>query len=237
MTEIVDVFPLADRAAWVSAHHSAGGLPSQSWEYCHALAASGIESKLARVRSDNSTMLLPFFERQWNGTTDICTVLGLSGTSINPASPAPLALWSDWSRKQAWVAGYIQLAAGTPPIVCPEGDKLALGNKVFLLPVVNDPKEQWLHTSAIIRRKIAKGERSGAGLVQDLPANFEALRQFYPATMRRVKARTVYDLSDETLRRLVMSKGSLVLGAEIKGRISAVTVFLVSSSEAEYYII
>src|SRR4051794_25865056 len=105
----ITIIALDERDRW-EAEHGRDGLPSQSWTYAHALRATQIEPKLAVVRHGGARMLLPFFERSWHGATDIATTIGLSGASIAPPSPAPLARWREYARTRGWVAGYLRLA-------------------------------------------------------------------------------------------------------------------------------
>lgn len=88
----VSILTLAEREQWTREHASAD-LPSQSWSYASALAASGIEPKLAVVRSAQSWMLLPFFERERRGLVDVCTLYGLSGASACGDANALFTLW------------------------------------------------------------------------------------------------------------------------------------------------
>src|SRR6266576_2484865 len=109
MADDIEVLGIEDRERWLAAHRD-GGLPSQSWHYAWALSASGIEPKLAIVRSHGARMLLPFYERDWRGSIDVATLLGASGASIVPSSAAPLSLWHEYAVAQGWVAGYVQLS-------------------------------------------------------------------------------------------------------------------------------
>src|SRR5262249_5195987 len=109
MADDISVFSVEDRERWEDEHRQ-GGLPSQSWIYARGLMPSGIRSQLAVIRCRGMRMLLPFFERSWNGTTDVATIPGLSGAIIDPSSAAPLLLWRDFAIGQRWIAGYIQLA-------------------------------------------------------------------------------------------------------------------------------
>src|SRR5712692_6838493 len=109
MTEDITILCLDDRDRWIAEHQN-GGLPSQSWHYAWGLSATGVAPKLAVVRAGGARMLLPFIERSRRGTTDIATILGLSGASMTPTSSAPLGLWQEYAAAQGWVAGYIQLA-------------------------------------------------------------------------------------------------------------------------------
>src|SRR5712692_5686640 len=109
MTEDITILCLDDRDRWI-AEHQDGGLPSQSWHYAWGLSATGVAPKLAVVRAGGARMLLPFEVRSWCESTDIATILGLSGASITGGSGAPLVLWREFAAAQGWVAGYLQLA-------------------------------------------------------------------------------------------------------------------------------
>jgi hypothetical protein len=160
----VSIVSIDERDRW-EAEHAEDGLPTQSWRYAWALSASGLEPKLAVVRAGGSRMLMPFFEREWMGSTDIATLLGLSGASIAPSSMAPLAQWREYAIAQGWVAGYIQLAASVALPAVTEGDELVTSNEVFFIDLrVADLLRRM---SNIVRRKIRRAERSGVSLVVD----------------------------------------------------------------------
>ena len=166
------------------AEHEAGGLPTQSWSYAWALSASDVKPKLAVVLSGGARMLMPYFERDWMNTTDIATILGLSGASISHGSNRPLSLWREFAAQQGWVAGYIQLAPSADLREPPAEDELVTSNAVFLLDIrAGDVLDS---ASTMIRRKVRKAERLGVTLVDDRVELSEAMRRLYPATLRRV---------------------------------------------------
>src|SRR5438105_3396834 len=168
MTGDITVLSLSDRDRWI-AEHQEGGLPSQSWHYAWGLSAAGVEPKLAVVRAGPSRMLLPFEERRWMETTDIATVLGLSGASITPASGGPLALWQEYAAAQGWIAGYIQLAVCGDLDVeqSPVTGRAVANNAVFLLDLRKEIARASLSDN--IRHKIGRAEKSGVRLMDDRP--------------------------------------------------------------------
>jgi hypothetical protein len=227
----VCIIPIEDRERW-NAEHRQGGLPSQSWHYAWGLSASGIDPKLAVVRSRGARMLMPFFEREWRGAIDVATILGLSGASISPSSSAPLALWRDYGVQRGWVAGYVQLATSVALGRSLPGAELVTGNTVFLLDLrAGDPLEA---VSRGMRHKIGAAAELGAVLVDDPDALAQGLKRLYPEAMRRVGASPRYLFSEATLERWASSPSSLVLGARIGGSVEAVSVWPVSGEEAEY---
>jgi hypothetical protein len=233
MTDELRVISIDDEKQW-KAEHEAGGLPSQTWRYAWALSASGIDPKLAVVRSGGARMLLPFFEREWLGTTDVATIRGLSGASISPSSNAPLHLWREYAAERGWVAGYIQLGTTVALEAALDGDELVAHQRVFLLDL--RAPDLLRSASNIVRRKIRRAVKLGAVLVEERHVVADALKRLYPPTMRRVGARPVYAVSPATLERWVLDPSSIALGARVGGSVEAVSIFCVAGRHAEYHI-
>jgi hypothetical protein len=233
MADEILILSIEDRERW-NAEHRDGGLPSQSWHYAWALSASGINPKLAVVRSKHARMLMPFFERDWRGHTDIATTLGLSGASISPISPAPLSLWREYATGQGWVAGYVQLAPSVELAEPPPGDELSTSNAVFLLDL--RVREVLAAASKSVRRKVRKASDLGATLVDDRRVLAEELKRLYPAAMRRLGAQPQYDFSPETLERWALDPSSVALGASVRDSVEVASVACVSGRQAEYHI-
>ena len=234
MSDELTILSLADRDRW-TAEHDDCGLPSQSWRYAWGLSASGVAPKLAIVRSRGARMLLPFVEREWRGTTDIATIMGISGASIMPASAAPLALWREFAAAQGWVAGYIQLAASLDLAADEVRGRLVTNNMTLLLDLRDEPSQQSF--SRTIRRKIRAGEDAGAVVSDDRQALSGILQRLYPQTMQRVGAAAQFDYSPATLERWALDPASELVGAAVGGTIEAVYLFLVAGTHAESHIL
>jgi len=232
MKDAVQILTLADRSQWLE-QTGRDGLPSQSWTYAHALRNSGVEPKLAVIAAGSARMLLPFFEREWKGTTDIATIFGLSGASIAPTSPAPLATWREYAASRGWVAGYIQYSPYLESVAS-SGEDIVAGNSVVLLDLA--PAEPMADAADSVRAKIRAAAKDQVPIVDDRARLSAALQELYPATMRRVEARPQYAFSAETLRGWAEDPSAVVLGAEHEGRIDAVSVFLVAGRYAEYHV-
>jgi hypothetical protein len=234
MTDEVTVLSLKDRDRWV-AEHKQGGFPSQSWSYAWAVSASGIDPKLAIVRSGGARMLLPFYERNWMDSIDVATIVGASGASIVPSSTAPLSLWREFAVGQGWVTGYIQLWPFADLDQFRRDSRLAINNVNFLLEL---PHLNILESaSRTIRRKIDGAATSGAILVDNREALAERLKHLYPETMQRMGAPSHFRFSPETLERWAFDPESLVLGAAVENVIEGVYVFRVAGNYAESHIV
>ena len=231
--ERIAIISLDERDRW-EAEHRRDGLPSQSWTYVDALRAMGIEPALAVVRVGGARMLLPFFERSWGGATDIATTIGLSGASIVPSSPAPLALWREYARERGWVAGYLRLAASVAFEDEVPDVGLVPNRTVFLVDLVG--RDVLKASSEIVRRKVRRAARLGAVLVDDRDRLAERLRDLYPATMVRADAAAEYAFPAQALEQWARDPSSVVLGGSLGPSIEAVSVFCVAGRQAEYHV-
>jgi CelD/BcsL family acetyltransferase involved in cellulose biosynthesis len=231
MTEDISIISVEDRERWEDEHRE-GGLPSQSWIYARGLMASGIMAKLAVVRCKGSRMLLPFFERSWNGTTDIATIPGLSGASIDPSSAAPLSLWREFAISQRWVAGYIQLAMAVRLDEIPPGSQLVAHNSCFILDL-----RRWDSTrvcSSNIWKKIRLAVRKGVQIIDDKRALSESLKHLYPRAMQRRGATTIF--SSEALDQWARDPACLIIGAALNNAVVAVHLIFVAGVNAEWHV-
>lgn len=231
MGESIRIIPLSDQDAWSEAV-AAFGRPSHAWAYQRAISRVGAEAQLALVESGSSRMILPFVEREWHGSVDIATPIGLSGASIEGPGSAPLELWRDYARGRGWVAGYIQLADDVASDIVANGDPVIEGNEVFLLDIGgSDPVAR---ASEIVRRKLRRANRAGATLVLERSELASSLVRLYPSSMERLGASDGYLHDQAGLRTLASAPDVLVVGAALAGAIESVSVFLHSGHRAEY---
>lgn len=190
-----------------------------------------MEPKLALVSTSEGGMVLPFYERQWDGTTDICTWLSVSGAKLWGDPRSALLVWQDHARQSGWVAGYIQVE---PCSLLPKVDGAVVGNAVFLVNL-NQP-DPLVSASQGLRRNIRQTESSGVVLVDDRPALADALVRIYPTAMERIGASPAYELPEAALRDLAHAEQSVVLGASYGDCVDAIVVAPYSQSLGEYFI-
>jgi hypothetical protein len=228
MTVDIRIATLADRPAW-DAIHAASGIPSHGWPYAEALSHSGIDPRLAIVSGAGGRLVIPFFERTWQGTTDVCTWLSVSGARLEPPFRPLLDAWCAYGRSRSWVAGYLQVE---PESEVADIEEARAGNEVFLV----DLSTSGPLPSARLRRKIRRASRSGTELVEDRALLAEALVRLYPATMARLGASAAYQLSDRSLRHMAGAPSNLVLGAAGDGELQAVIVVPIEGGRAEFFL-
>jgi hypothetical protein len=227
----LQIASLAEPDLW-RAVQAEGRIPAHAYSLAAALAESGIDPRLALIRTAEGGMVVPFFARDWQGTTDICTWLSVSGARLWGDPAGALAIWDAHARACGWVASYIQVE---PESSLPAIPGAGTGNSVFLLDL-NQP-DPLAAASQIIRRKVRKADAAGTVLIEDRARLADALVKLYPAAMMRLGASAAYQLSPETLRKLALMPDGLTIGAaNPDGEMTAVMVFPVSGTRAEYFL-
>jgi len=227
----VQIISLSDPDRW-RAELAIDGRPSQAWDYLSAISRPGAEPRLAIVQAEGARMVLPFIERDWQGSVDIATPLGLSGASMQPASTAPVALWREYAISRGWVAGYIQLADDLDIGALGDLDQVVAGNEIFLLDLRG--ADAMAPASEIVRRKLRRAVKHGVALARDPVMLADALVRLYPDTMARLGASSVYRHDEAGLRQLANLEGAVVVGAIVDGAVESVSVFLRAGRRAEY---
>lgn len=211
--------------------HAQGGIPAHAHGLAAGLAKSGIEPRLALVRTRDGGMVLPFFERRWQGATDICTWLSVSGARLWGDPVSALDLWQEHARACGWVAGYIQVE---PDSLHSDVPGMADGNTVLMMDL--DVPDVLAGASRTIHRSIRGAISRGVRLEEERSLLADAFVRLYPPAMTRLGASTAYDLAPETLRALALSPDALVLGAALGSELHVVTVFPASHGRAESFL-
>lgn len=230
MTAEIRVATLRDPEIW-HGFHAESGIPSHSWSYAATFAASGIAPRIARVSDGHGRLIIPFYERAWRGTTDVCTLLSVSGAYARPPVAGLVDAWSEFSRAQGWVAGYLQFGPESPQEGLEDAHE---ANEVFLVdlavPDILAPASQ------LIRRKVRRAAAEGATLVENRDALAEALVHLYPRTLERVGASAAYSLPAAALHVLAQASEVMILGAGGPERIESVMVFPYTGQRAEFFL-
>lgn len=224
----VTILALQDREAWERVY-AAHGLPSHSWHYANGLAAAGYDPRLAVVEADGARLVLPFFERDWNGHTDIASLPSLSGAAHDGATLAPFEVWAEYARAQGWVCGYVQLAIGAPDLRPLAGDAVVQHNVMIRFDLDSWDFETSVSRNA--RKSIKKGDRMGAVMTLDKDRLLGPFQDLYAAAMERFDAAMTFP--PEAIARWFDDPQVVVFGAEIDGQVEAVHLTRFHGAHAE----
>ncbi|SMY07366.1 hypothetical protein [Flavimaricola marinus] len=211
----ITVFGLADRAGWEAATAGPDAMPSHDWAYAAGLAVAGIEPQLAVVEADGARMILPFFERRWNDTTDIATLPGLSGAVIPSDGAAPLSLWRDYAAERGWVCGYLQISVTTTmPAVAPP-DRVQAHNALYVFDLTDwDIHHSLGHN---MRKTYRRATRDGVAFTTDQSRLAAAFPALHVEAMARAGEGPVFPV--EVLSHWAKAANVVFIGGELDGEI------------------
>lgn len=212
---VITLYGLGDRSGWDAATAGPQTFPSQTWAYARALAAAGLAPQLAVVEADGARLVLPFHERSFRGFTDIATLPGLSGASLHPASPAPLALWRDYAAGRGWVCGYLQLSVSTGAFAVMAPDRVLSHNALFVFDLATWTAER--SPGHNMRKTLRRCEREGAVFCTDRDRLAEVFPALHTASMARLGDAPIFPT--ETLAVWAEDPDVQFIGGAIDGQI------------------
>ena len=225
----ITLFGLDDRSEWEAATAGPDNMPSHSWAYAKGLVAAGFNPQLAVIEASGARMVIPFYERTWQGMTDIATLPGLSGATIHPTSAAPAMLWRDYAAERGWVCGYLQLSVTTGALSVSSPDWTQSHNGLFVFDLAT-----WHIDRSIghnMRKTLRRADRDGAVLVTDrdrLAAVFPAL---HAEALARAGAPPVFP--PEVLALWAEDPEVCYIGGEIDGEIVVAGLCRMRGGQAE----
>lgn len=231
MPATIRIASLDNPTLW-DALQARAGMPSQSKSYASAFATPAQIPQLALVEAASGGFLsMLFYEREWCGTTDICTFLSVSGSWAADPVDGLVDAWTDFAGNRGWVAGYLQFA---PDCTTDGLPGLQEGNQVFLFDLTQ--ADRLAAASQLIRRKLKRAVAQGAVLVEDRAILADALARLYPEAMLRVGASAAYIMTEQALRNLAVAPDILIIGAAVGANIESVMVFPTAGRRAEFFI-
>lgn len=176
-----------------------------------------------------------------SGWTDIESVYGFCGPLATTADPAFLAeAWlhfDDWCRQQRVVAEFVRFH----PLLRNEGlhASATAVEKVrdhVVLDLSQTEAQLWAGYSKENRNMIRKATRLGVECrVGPLPEQIESLVELYRVTMERNRAAPAYYFSRRHFEALANTP-SLVGAAVMRGRVVAVSLFLLGERRIHYHL-
>lgn len=235
------MIPLTEAAAWDAALEGLDCPAPHTRAYCDALRhSSGTHPFLYAAEAPGARLVCSLSLRRVDSDApaDVCSPYGFGGfySTFAPGQAATLQQqWVDLCRRQGICAAYImqhpasEFARGlwhdevVPSSLC-----------VYVTDLSLDEDTLWARLDKVHRYEIRRLARdTTVHAACDTPMVLEALLKHYPNTMQAVGAAAVYHFSPETLRRFAALPGALLLGAEVRGQVEAVALFLRSGAHGE----
>ncbi len=230
------LIPLADEKSWQLALKALPYLPAHSYAYNHAIAQHmGAEHFLYVFSEGPTTVCCPFAVREKGGIKEVFTPYGFSGLCTNGSINNFWKQFHAFMQHQGFVTGYmLQHPLCSPPeqrAAFPTRPLFALNLRVSLDELLSTMHQthryeirRWLELPDI---KIS---------TEKIPEARGAFLKFYPEAMARSGASSAYAFNPKTLNAFMDMPECLIVSAAHKGQIEAVSLFLYTSSGADYFL-
>ncbi len=159
-----------------------------------------------------------------------------SGQRENPLDALP-ACWAACCAEHGFVTAYLMQHPMYSLSEAQWGDELHGHHPLCVMDLGQSEEALWTGMGKTHRYEIRKLQQGGGQeMVRDASRLEPDLLRLYPQTVRRVGASTTYSFTEETLRLLAGSEGSLLLGVQDTAGLQAVAVFLYTPTAADYFL-
>lgn len=229
MTATHTLIPLSAPNEWAAALRDVPHEFGHTWAYCDALSqTTGDQTYLYSFVDDQTKVVCPLIERQFEGYVDIATPPGFSGfvglgdTAIFPEH------WRAFTESRGYVCGYLGLNPSLPNALKFSG---AISyNSIYALDLRPDIETILAGFDRNRRREIRSAGHTAGDLIEDRSRLTDFLIAEYGPFMERLGAVSSYTRSPETLRQWCELDNVLLVGAGTSGRINAVYAFAFTPS-------
>jgi hypothetical protein len=229
-----ELIPLASSERW---NEVLAGFPhsfSHTWEYCQAMfLTTGYPTYLYRFTIGDKTVLCVFCERGFQGTTDIVSPYGFNGFIACDDCPEFNQHWKLFLKDRGYVCGYIGLNPLTDLNLGFQVEELFSNNEVFLLDLTRSEEEIVSAMSRNRRRQIKKASLERGSYTMDKEVLSGFFLDNFSSFMKDRKASSVYQFSRATLKSLVDSDHSILVGYLEGETVVAVTLFGYTNNAAD----
>lgn len=223
--------PEAWKRALTGIPHSFG----HTWENCYAMSlTSGHRTYLYCLEHEETRIVCPLAEREYNGALDIVKPFGFSGFVGHGNWEEFQHHWKQFTRERGYVCSYLGINPVFDHGASFNPAELFQYDTVHLLDLTLDDAELWRNLSTNRKRQLRDWQQVSGNLVFQQ----EQLVDFFLAHHReffsRKGADQCYHFSDETLSFLFDLDNVVLVGIGGSRGIEAVSVFAYTADLGEY---
>ncbi len=214
--------PAEWRQALAGIKHSFG----HTWGNCYAMHLStGLPTYLYCYESDDVRIVCPVAEREYGGFIDIVKPFGFSGFVGTGDDPGFYIQWKKFARQHGYVCGFL----GLNPVFNYSGtfprEEIFQYDSVYVLNLTLSMDQLFANLHRARQRELKKRDGTNPDLVFNKPALAAFFTENYTDFIRSKHADSFYYFSPECLSFLMGLDSIMLVGAQISGKIVAVTVF------------
>lgn len=195
-----------------------------TWECCSAVHhTSALPTYLYCLDQADVRMVCPFSERQWRGSTDICTPAGFSGFAANGTLTGASERWKVFAKSRDYVCGYFAQHPLFSNHVNLEQAGWANKNFYFDLTLGRDALLKRMRPNR--RNAIWRWYAAGKKYLNDREALSAFLVRHHADFMRQADASAASFYSERTLEAICVDPASELVGVVDDKGICAVCLF------------
>lgn len=235
---------LKSRSEWMNSLQGIRSSPFHSWSYCSAMSiSSGLPISLHVFEENNKKCVIPLCTREKKkGFFDLVSPYGFGGWAGHDgmlSSKYLKQVFWDFCVSNGYVTAYIMQHPLFPLNRRVWKDQIQENHNLHILDLALEQDRLWTRLRKGHRYDLKKVEREKSSqMVTDPDELIPALKRLYSKTLERVNASSVYNFSDDALKKIIDSQNSLLIGWKDKLGIQAVSLFLISNSGniGEYFL-
>lgn len=234
------LIPLRDKERWEQSLNSLPHSVTHTHGYNAALAQSHEGDVYLYVGEDEEAhfkTICPFKFRPIDQWVDVVTPYGLSGFTSTRSYPHFTTFFQEFCQDQKWVCGYV---LQHPMLPMPDAFSITAGRTFLFLNLKDSLKDIFKNFSSTHRYEIRRSEDSITLITNDTPQTHQELRAafltLYQETTMRVQANALYHFTSQSLLSFLNNPQCLIIGAQHKGTIVAISLFLISSTHGDYFL-
>jgi len=227
--------PLDSPTEWRSALKGIKHGFAHTWEHCYAMyRTTALKTYLYCFEADDTRIVCPVVERDFEGYVDIMKPYGFSGFVGNGDCPEFPHYWKEFARQRGYVCGYIGLNPIFENSTYFELSEVYQYNTIYVLDLTLSDQELYGNLSENRKRQLRNWDRIRPSLILDKAAAKDFFVTHYVDFMREKNATSFYYFSKETLSFLADLDNVFLVGAGDSGKLTAVSVFAHTSDAGEF---
>ena len=230
------IVPLTSKDEWYQALKGLKFAFAHTWGNCQTMfLKNGLATYLYIFETGADKIVCPFSERKFDDTVDIFTPYGYSGFIESNFIPNFSDHWNNFTKSRGYVCGYFAL---NPILSHPayfSKDKFSKTTSVYILDLTLPEDKLYQNITTNGKRKLKNWNKTNSSIVTDKNILKDYFLELFPLTMKRVDATDLYNYSEEALSFLMDQNNCLLIGAEQKGKIEAISLFVYTPYVADYF--
>lgn len=230
-----ELIPLSAPTLWREVLRDIPHAFGHTWESCYSMSLTTVyPTFLYHFKDNETTIVCPIAEREYNGYIDIVTPYGFSGFVGNNDYIHFQNHWKEFVQSKRYVCGYIGLNPLFENSSYLDERELFEYSDIYILNLELELDQLAAHLSKNRRCQLKQFKNQQYNIVQNKSELKEFFISNYAVFFSGKEHSKVYDLTIETLSALMNLKNVFLNGSYIGNELKAVSVFAFTPFCADY---